>query len=81
MSMESARRIQETMHTPGWKDIASMLNAQAKEPEDELYEIMAKKPDTLTGKAALKYAIRARALRDFMESLQDEVNLLPENQR
>lgn len=76
-----ARRIDETMRTPGWRDIAAMLNAQAKEPEDELYEIMSKKPDSLTGKTALKYAIRARALRDFMESLQDEIKLLSENKR
>lgn len=63
------------MHTPGWRDIAAILEAEAKEPEDELYEIMAKKPDSLTGKTALKYAIKAKALRDFMEILQDEVKL------
>lgn len=74
--LERAQRLQEMMHTAGWLDLVSMLNAQAKEPEDELYEIMSKKPDSLTGKTALKYAIRARALRDFMESLMDEVKLL-----
>lgn len=81
MSMDRARRIQETMDTPGWVDIAAMLDEQAREPKDELYEIMAKKPDTLTGKAALKYAIRAKALCDFKESLQDEVRQLPENRK
>lgn len=79
--LDRARRLQEMMRTPGWLDLVAMLNAQAKEPEDELYEIMAKKPDSLTGKTALKYAIKARSLRDFMESLQDEIKLLPENKR
>ena len=68
-------RIMQTMHTPGWLDIEAMLNEQASGPESELCEIMAKRPDTLTGKTALKYAIKARALRDFMESLKDEVRL------
>lgn len=74
--MDRAKRLQDMMYTPGWRDLETMLNEQAKEPEDELYEIMSKKPDTLTSKTALKYAIRSRALRDFMESLKDEVKLL-----
>lgn len=74
--VERAQRIYDTMHSAGWRDISAMLNEAAREPEDELYEIMAKKPDTLTGKTALKYAIKAKALRDFMESLQDIVKIL-----
>lgn len=79
MSLESARRINETMHTPGWQDIAAMLNAQAKEPLDELYEIMIHKTAQATGNEAFLRAGKAKALRDFMDSLQDEVKLLPEN--
>lgn len=64
------------MQTPGWVDILSMLEEQAREPEAELYEIMAHKPDTLTGKTALKYAIRAKALREFKASVEDEIRIL-----
>ena len=71
--MSRAERIRDTMHTPGWQDIAAMLNEQAQEPQDELWEIMAKRPDTLTGRTALKFAIKSKALREFYESLQDEL--------
>lgn len=70
---ERAQRIQDTMHTPGWHDIAAMLNEQAQEMQDALLVIMADRPDSLTDKTSLKYAIRLKALRDFYESLQDEV--------
>lgn len=74
--IERAHRLKEMMHTPGWRDVVTMLNDEAKGAESELVEIMATRPDALTGKSALKYAIRARALRDFMEMITDEVRLL-----
>lgn len=74
--MERAHRLKDMTFTPGWRDVVAMLNDEAKGAESELVEIMATRPDTLTGKSALKYAIRARALRDFMEMITDEVRLL-----
>ena len=79
--LDRATRIHATMQTGGWRDISGMLIEQAKESEDKLTNMMAKSPDTLTGKTALKYAIRANALRDFLESLLDEVNLLHESRK
>lgn len=68
---EKAQRMKEFLGSQVGHELIAMLDEQAKEPEDELYQIMAKKPDTLTGKTALKYAIRAKALRDFKQELHD----------
>ena len=72
MSQERAQRIKEFIGSQVGHEILAMMDEAAKEPEDELYEIMAKKPDSLTGRTAIKYAVRAKALRDFKESLLDE---------
>lgn len=60
----------------GGRVLRDMLVEQAMEPQSELYEIMARRPDTLTGKTALKYAIRSKALSDFIELVDDEVKIL-----
>ena len=72
MSQERAQRIKEFIGSQVGYEILAMLDEQAKEPQDELWEIMAKKPDSLTGKTALKYAIKSKALNDFKDSLLDE---------
>lgn len=68
---EKAQRIKEFLGSQVGHEVIAMLDEMAKEPECELYEIMAKRPDSLTGKTALKYAIRAKALRDFKQELYD----------
>ena len=73
---EEAVQIQATMETPGWAHIMAMLDEQATEPKDELYEIMSRKPDTLTGKSAIRLASRCAALKDFKESIFDKLKIL-----
>lgn len=55
-----------------------MLNEQISEEKDALYETMTKKPDTLTGKAAIGRANRARALEDFRESVLEANKISPQ---
>lgn len=74
--LDRANRLRDMMNTPGWRDVVTMLNEEAKGAESELCDIMASRPEQLTSQSALKYAIRSRALRDFLESLTDEVKLL-----
>lgn len=74
--IDRARRIAATMSSDGWGDVVEMLHAQAQESADTLLDLMGRKPDTLTGKTAIKLASRRAALLDFMESLTDEVKLL-----
>jgi hypothetical protein len=74
--IDRARRIAATMSSDGWGDVVEMLNTQAQESADTLLDLMGRKPDTLTGKTAIKLASRRAALLDFMESLTDEVKLL-----
>lgn len=72
---DRANRLQEMFHTAGWMlDAAPMLHEIAETAEGKLKNLMAKSPDTLTGKTALKYAIRANALRNYLEELQDAAN-------
>jgi len=70
--MDRAIRIKEFLQSQVGVEIIAILDKEAKEPEDELYQIMAARPDSLTGKTAIKYAVRAKALRDFKELLLDE---------
>ena len=66
---DKARRIHATMQTAGWADIVLMLDEMAAAAKDELFETMVKRPDTLTGKAAIAKASRAKALIEFKEEL------------
>lgn len=77
---ERAMRIRDTMGTPGWRDIEAMLNEQAKEPLDELYEIMVHKTGTVTGAGAHMRAGKAKGLIAFKESLLDEVKKANQSQ-
>jgi len=73
---QEAAEIQATLQTPGWQHIEAMLIEQASEPKDELWEIMSRKPDTLTGKSAIRLASRSAALNDFKESVYDRLKIL-----
>ena len=64
-----ANRIHYTMRTEGWPDILAILDEMAKTPQDELYELMVRKPETLTGRIAIAQANRAQGLIEVREDL------------
>lgn len=66
---DKAQRIYDTMHTPGWPDIEAILDEMSGGPKEELWDIMSRKPDTLTGRTAIAKANRSRGLSDFKEEL------------
>ena len=74
--VDRAHRIQATMMTPGWQDILAMIDEQMLAPKERLYEILASKPEALTGRIAIGLAARSAALRDLKESLEDELKIL-----
>ena len=74
--IERAKRLFDTMQTPGWSDAMSILTDFADEASNEIFEMIAHSPDKLTGKTAIKYAARARALRDYKEAVESEIKLL-----
>ena len=76
LSDEERQALRDCWYSYGGTILRRMLSEQAQEPKDELWAIMASKPDTLTGKSALKLAMRSKALHQFAESVQDEVKLL-----
>lgn len=76
---DRAQRIRETMGTAGWREILAILDERIREPKDRLYAIMGRKPEDLTGKTALKLAIRAKALEDFKEEVLDTQKLLQDS--
>ncbi len=78
---DEAAEIQATMHSPGWRYIEAMLDEQAREPQDELFQIMSKRPDTLTGKSAMRLAAKCAALKDFKESVYGRLSILLPNRK
>lgn len=76
MNREVAERIKYVLQSQGWVDIQQMMDDEIKENRDELQHIMAKRPDTLTGKTALKYAIRASAIEDLKEQILGSQKIL-----
>lgn len=81
MSLERAKRIRDFLGSQTGHEIIAMLDEQAKEPLDELYAIMVHKTGTVTGASAHLRAGKAKGLRDFKESLLDEVKKLVESER
>lgn len=69
MTAGRAQRVWHTMQTEGWPDILAILDEMAKTPQDELWEIMVRKPETLVGKTAIAKANRAKGLIEFREEL------------
>ena len=59
----------------GGAHIQQLLNEMIAEPREELAHVMATSPDRLTGKLALKYAIRAKALVDFKEEIESQIRV------
>ena len=70
---DRANRILDTARTAGWLDVIAMLDEQAKEPLDELYEIMVHQTEKATESSAFLKAGKARGLRAFKQSLLDEI--------
>lgn len=66
---DQAQRIQATINTPGWLDIVRLLDEMAASSKDDLFEIMTKRPEKLTGRIAIAKANRADALIEFKEEL------------
>jgi hypothetical protein len=72
---QRSERIYSLSLCEGFPELIEMLKEQISEPKDRLYSIMSSKPDTLTGKSAIKLAATAKALERFKESLEDEIRI------
>ena len=73
MTDDDRAALVDAWNSPGGFVLRKMLDDQSAEPKDELWEIMARRPDTLTGKSAVKLASRSKALVDFRESIEAEI--------
>lgn len=79
---DRAARIQATINTPGWSDIASLVNELIRGAKDEAFQILKSRPESMTGRTAIRLSSRAGALEDLLESIEDEVKILqPTTQR
>ena len=78
--LDRAMRIQSTMSTPGWEDIRSIFMEHVQLPKDELFEIMSKRPEALTGKGAVMRASKAKAIEELLEEIEDQPKLLIQTQ-
>ncbi len=73
---QKASEMQTTMTTPGWRHIEAMFAEHIALPKDELFEIMVSKPESVTGRAALVRAGRAKGCADLLEAIKDELKIL-----
>ena len=76
---DAAKRIAETITTPGWGDIVKILDTMASESQTKVLHMMSVDPEKLTGKVAIRYASRARALHDLKEAVYDASKILIPN--
>ncbi len=76
MDTDRAKRIADTLSTPGWQDIEAIRSGMAEEYRQDLYHMISTTPDKLTGKAAVRLASKAKALEEFRESVEDELKVL-----
>lgn len=79
MTREAAMRIRDALQGSGWRDIQALFREHIDEPRKKLAHLMAHDPDKLTGKTALKYAIRASAIEDLLEEIFDSQKILPQS--
>ncbi len=76
MTTDRAQRIQHTLNTPGWVDICDLIDNGILEAQNQIFDLMLRTPDKLTGKAAIKIAAKARALKDLREDIEDSIKIL-----
>ena len=76
MTRPEAEAIRYCLQSPGWLHIQKMIDDEISENRVELERLMSKDPDKLTGKTAIKYAVRARALSDLKEQILDSQRIL-----
>ena len=75
MTKDEAKRIQETICTPGWSDVLKIIEEMIVLPGDKLLHIMGSDPEKLTGKTAIKYASRRKAMLDFKEEVYEALKI------
>ena len=76
LTKDDAIALKDAWFSRGGQVLRQILAEQASLPKDELWEIMASKPELLTGGGAIKLAVRSKALTDFQESIEDELRPL-----
>ena len=82
LRLDRAARIQTTVNTPGWVDISALAVELISAAKDEAYQILKSRPESMTGRTAIRLSSRAGALEDFLESVADEIKILqPPTQR
>lgn len=74
--IDRAARIQATVNTPGWSDISDLVNELIRGAKDEVFQILKSRPESMTGRTAIRMSSRAGALEDLLESIEDEIKIL-----
>lgn len=66
---DKAQRVKDFLASKVGEDVIGLLDEMARSPKDELFEMMTRKPESLTGRIAIAKANRAKALIEFKEEL------------
>jgi hypothetical protein len=74
--IQIAEEVMDTMATPGWAHIESILEQMETDSKEGLFAQMTSRPESLTGRKALIMAGGLRFVRDFREAISDAVRPL-----
>lgn len=75
MTKDEAKRIQETLCTPGWHDVLKIMEDMSKDAESKVMHLLSSSPEKLTGRTAIKYGARRKALLDLKEELYEALKI------
>jgi len=76
VTREAADRIRYVLQSSGWQDIQKLIDDGISERTEALLELMDSRPDSLTGKTAIKLAAGRKALKDLKEEILGSQRLL-----
>lgn len=79
--MQQAQAIKSILQSGAAHHLWAMLDEMVADDTNNLIGIIAKRPDTLTGKTAIRLASRAQALKDFKEAVLDTQKILEPSTR
>lgn len=74
--IERAQRLQNLVTSPGWDDLRAIaMERIADDATGKLISILDSRPDTLTGKTAVRLASRRKAILDLFGEIEDEIRV------
>ena len=70
-----AKRLMALVESPGWPVLKMHLDSEVDAGRDYILSLMNSKPESLTGRTALRHGMRVKAYTDLGEWIESQVQL------